>query len=331
MIPQLRFLTGAPSPASAGWDTIRTIPEVTDVVASNITLEMSGIPVDLVTDAINAVRQTAIATVWLGFLSMAPGNPQIIGDPVQVFQGALDVPTITEGAATCAIAITCENPLIDLNRAPQPRFTDVDQQVDYPGDTGFFQVQLLQDYLVLWPSPYQSNPNQTQPQPNFLTIQPGQSGPIAIAVGETVQLVATVTYSDGTTQIVMGPAVLRGWGCSGVFKRSEHRSAREWRDGKRRRNCDGTETGHVRGDGTLRVRSVFWQRSDQPTTPSDRFRHHHRDGSGLAARLPALNLNADMVGASIRIETGMVRVRCVSAFTRTGKTISNGPSLSAEP
>jgi hypothetical protein len=197
-----------------GWlGTIRTIPEVTDVVASNITLEMSGIPVDLVTDAINAVRQTAIATVWLGFLSMAPGNPQIIGDPVQVFQGALDVPTITEGAATCAIAITCENPLIDLNRAPERRFTDVDQQVDYPGDTGFFQVQLLQDYLVLWPSPYQSNPNQTQRQPNFLTIQPGQSGPIAIAVGETVQLVATVTYSDGTTQIVMGPGGPSGWGC----------------------------------------------------------------------------------------------------------------------
>jgi len=96
-----------------GWlGTIRTIPEVTDVVASNITLEMSGIPVDLVTDAINAVRQTAIATVWLGFLSMAPGNPQIIGDPVQVFQGALDVPTITEGAATCYVDLLTDSGLV---------------------------------------------------------------------------------------------------------------------------------------------------------------------------------------------------------------------------
>jgi hypothetical protein len=188
-----------------GWlGQIRAIPEVTDIVASNITLEISGIPVELVTDAINQVRQNGVATVWLGFLSMAGGNPTVIGDPVQVFQGALDVPTITESAATCSIAITCENPLIDLNRAPNRRFTDVDQQLDYPGDTGFFQVQLLQDMNLIWPYP-RGTTDSVEP-PNYLTVYVGSltsNGPFAIALpGGTLQLQCQETRADGSTQDV---------------------------------------------------------------------------------------------------------------------------------
>lgn len=205
--PTSSFPYGSPF-TGIGWlGQIRTIPEVTDIVASNITLELSGIPVELVTDAINQVRQNGVATVWTGFLSTAPGNPVIIGDPVQMFQGALDVPTITEGAATCSISITCENPLIDLNRAPNRRFTDVDQQLDYPGDTGFFQVQLLQDYLILWPSPYSTG--DSVPPPNYLTIYMGtdltDTGPFALSVGQTIQLICRETRNDGSFQVVMGP------------------------------------------------------------------------------------------------------------------------------
>ena len=185
-----------------GWlGQIRAVPQVTDIVASNITLELSGIPSELLTDAINAVRQNSVATVWLGFLSLQPGNPEVIGDPVQIFQGALDVPTITEGAETSSIAITCENPLIDLNRAPSRRFTDVDQQVDYPGDTGFAQVQLLQDYDIVWPAASGSSTTTPAP-PNFIQIYVGavgDSGPFPIAVGETLQLQCQLTRSDGST------------------------------------------------------------------------------------------------------------------------------------
>jgi len=185
-----------------GWlGQIRAVPEVTDIVASNITLELSGIPTELLTDVINAVRENSVATVWLGFLSLQPGNPTIIGDPVQIFQGALDVPTITEGAETSSIAITCENPLIDLNRAPSRRFTDVDQQIDYPGDTGFAQVQLLQDYDIVWPAAAGSSETSPAP-PNFIQIYVGavgDSGPFSIAVGETLQLQCQLTRSDGST------------------------------------------------------------------------------------------------------------------------------------
>lgn len=176
-----------------GWlGQIKAVPAVTDVIAQNITLELSGIPTELITDAINAVRQNSTATLWVAVLDT---NFNVIGDPVQVFAGALDVPTLVEGAETSSIAITGENPLIDLNRSPQRRFTDVDQQVDYPGDTGFFQVQLLQDYNWVWPwpSPYDGSYS----PPAYLQLLP--VSPVIILVGGTMQMTATETMTSGGT------------------------------------------------------------------------------------------------------------------------------------
>lgn len=181
-----------------GWlGQVQSVPQVSDIVATNVTLQLSGIPVELVTDAVNAVRQNSNATLWLGMLDT---NSNVIGDPVQIFQGSLDVPTLTENADTCTISITAESPLVDLNRAPNRRFTDVDQQIDYPGDTGFAAVQLLQDFRLVWPMPYGSN---TSPAPpNYLTIT--SPSPVLVpmpifGIGGTFQLACTETRSDGST------------------------------------------------------------------------------------------------------------------------------------
>jgi Bacterial Ig-like domain (group 2) len=198
--PDATFPYGTPF-TGLGWlGQIQSVPQVADVVAQNVTLLLSGVPAELVGDAIHAVRQNSAATLWLGLLDGA-GN--VIGDPAQIFAGHLDVPTITEGAETCTIAITAENPLIDLNRAPSRRYTDVDQQIDFPGDTGFSFVQLLQDYSLVWPWPYQSNNADVSPAPpDFLTITPGESAPIALAAGGTQQLSCIETESEGPTQDV---------------------------------------------------------------------------------------------------------------------------------
>jgi hypothetical protein len=193
-----------------GWmGSIGSIPSVTDVIATNITLVLSGIPTELLTDAINAVRQNSIATLWLA-LSDANGN--VIADPVQVFQGTCDVPTTKEGAVTSTLSITCENPLIDLNRAPSRRYTDVDQQITYPGDTGFFQVQLLQDFLLLWPAPYGNNNSDSTEPPNYLTITPGQTSPVEVPVGLTQQLTVVETRPDGSTNTIMKAGYTYGGG-----------------------------------------------------------------------------------------------------------------------
>jgi hypothetical protein len=187
-----------------GWlGQIQAVPAVTDVIAQNITLVLSGIPTELVTDAINAVRQNSTATLWVAMLD---GSNNVIGDPVQVFAGSLDVPTLVEGAETSSISITAENPLIDLNRAPERRFTDIDQQTYYPGDTGFFAVQLLQDYNWVWPTPTPNDSGYVPPA--YLTIAP--QGPVLINPGSAVNLVATEIKSDGSNADITAAAA-GGW------------------------------------------------------------------------------------------------------------------------
>lgn len=185
-----------------GWmGQIQSVPQVADVIAQNVTLVLSGIPTEVVTDAINAVRQNSEADIWLGMLDV---NNQIMPDPEQVFAGFLDVPTITEGAQTSTISITAENPLVDLNRAPSRRYTDIDQQIDFPNDIGFFQVQLLQDYNVLWPEPWGTSSTSTEP-PNYLKITQApalNAPPPALSVAATLQLQCIETRSDGSTHDV---------------------------------------------------------------------------------------------------------------------------------
>jgi hypothetical protein len=193
-----------------GWlGAIQSIPQVSDIVAENISLLLSGIPLELLGDAINACRQNSTVTIWDGVLDQ---NGNIVPDPVQVFLGALDVPTHTADASSATISITAENPLVDLNRAPSRRYTDIDQQTDFPGDSGFFQVQLLQDYNVVWPSPIGTSV--TTPAPNYLTPTPGAGGAVIVLVpGQTQPMSCLLTNADGTTEIVAGPGCASNVGC----------------------------------------------------------------------------------------------------------------------
>jgi hypothetical protein len=127
--------------------SISAVQETSDTTAQNITLGLSGIPTEYLSDVINAVQQRTVAQVWFGFLTE---DGAIIADPYQVFQGHTDVPTVTEGGDTSTISITCENPLVDLQRASNRRLTTDDQRIDYPTDKGFDYVAAIQDWNGTW-------------------------------------------------------------------------------------------------------------------------------------------------------------------------------------
>lgn len=176
-----------------GWlGKISSIPQTTKVQAQNITLSLSGIPSELVTEAINQVRMSGTATVWFAFMNGEGALLPAI-DPQQMFYGALDVPTLIDGAATCALSISCENPLISLNLAPNRRFNDADQQVYFPGDLGFSFVDAIANLALFWPAPA---PNSAT-YPNFLTILPNGGD---VGVGGTLSFSVQMTYSDGSTR-----------------------------------------------------------------------------------------------------------------------------------
>ena len=179
-----------------GWlGKISSIPQINKVQARNVTLMLSGIPVNLVAEAVNQVRMTGTATIWFGFLNVSTGA--IIPDPSQVFYGALDVPTLQDSGETCTIAITAENPLVSLQDAPNRRFDDLDQQIYSPGDLGFSFVDSLPNMALFWPVPY----NFPSPFPVDMVISPAGWD---IGVGGTVGISTTMNYSDGSYYTLPG-------------------------------------------------------------------------------------------------------------------------------
>jgi hypothetical protein len=172
-----------------GWlGKISTIPQTTKVQAQNVTLSLSGIVAEFVTEAVGQVRITGTATVWLGYFDSAGA---VIQDPVQLFSGALDVPTMTDDGQVCTLSITAENPLVRLNEAPSRMFDDADQQIYAPGDLGFSFVDALANLTLFWPSPYVSG----SPYPISMGVLPVGAD---IAVGGTVQFYVQINYSDGS-------------------------------------------------------------------------------------------------------------------------------------
>lgn len=172
-----------------GWlAKLSSIPQTTKVQAQNITLSLSGIPPSLVAEATGQVRIPGTATVWLGFLT---SSGAVIQDPVQLFSGALDVPSLTDSGETSTISITCENPLLSLNLAPERLFSDADQQIYHPGDLGMSFVENLANLELFWPAPA----NAPTPYQTYMTVTPSGAD---IAIGGTQQLTLTIYYSDGS-------------------------------------------------------------------------------------------------------------------------------------
>ena len=124
-----------------------SLEETSDVVATGTTVSLSGVPLELVSLAIDEARQGSPGRIWLAFLSE---DRTVIADPVQAFSGRLDVPEIQEDGQSCKITLSYENRLVDLGTARSWRYTHESQQALYPGDLGFEHVTAIQDQEITW-------------------------------------------------------------------------------------------------------------------------------------------------------------------------------------
>jgi hypothetical protein len=125
---------------------ISTIEEDAETVANGAVVTLSGVPLELISLALNSVRQGASGKIYLGFFSAGA----VVNDPVLVFEGKLDVSVIEEGGETATVSIAYESRLIDLQKPRESRYTDKDQQRAYPGDLGFSFVPSLQEKTLNW-------------------------------------------------------------------------------------------------------------------------------------------------------------------------------------
>lgn len=126
---------------------ISTIEDTAEVVATGVTITLSGIPSSFVALAISDAQQGMPGRIWVAQLDAAGA---LIADPVAAFAGRLDVPQIADGAESCTITISYESRLMDLSRPREWRYTHESQQVLQPGDRGFEFVAGLQDREIIW-------------------------------------------------------------------------------------------------------------------------------------------------------------------------------------
>lgn len=126
---------------------ISTITETADLEASGVQLSLSGIDPAVISYALNYLRQGYPCTIHLAFLD---ASMAVIADPVPIWEGFVDVPEISDDAETATLMVSSESRLVDLERPRARRYTDQDQKIDVPLDSGFEFVPGLQDKQIVW-------------------------------------------------------------------------------------------------------------------------------------------------------------------------------------
>ena len=127
--------------------TVSTIEEGSTVKARGITLTMSGIDATALSDVLNEVQQGLPALVYFGLFD---DSLALIPNPVTGFAGRMDQPTLDVDGTTASISIACESRLMDMNTPAERRYTQEDQQRDYPNDEAFQFVNGIQETTIYW-------------------------------------------------------------------------------------------------------------------------------------------------------------------------------------
>ena len=128
---------------------VSAIEETMELRATGAAFRLSGVPVGLVAAAMGEPIQGRSARLWLGFLD---ADLVLIDDPVLLFDGRMDTIEIVDGGEVATLTLFAENRLRDLERPRTRRYTDQDQQAEFPGDRGFEFVPALQDVTINWGS-----------------------------------------------------------------------------------------------------------------------------------------------------------------------------------
>lgn len=126
---------------------VSTIEETMELRAAGMSMQLSGVRNEDLTEVIAEPIQGRRAQVYLGFLNV---NFQLVADPIVIFDGRMDTVEIVDGGTTATITMMVENRLRDLDRARTRRYTDADQQSRYPNDRGLEYVPALQEIDIPW-------------------------------------------------------------------------------------------------------------------------------------------------------------------------------------
>lgn len=126
---------------------LSSIEEAADIRAVGFTITLSGMSAGLISNALSNARQGKAGTLWLALFD---ASGAVIADPYQLQSGRLDFTLVEDAADTCTIGAQYESRMVDLEKPRERRYTNEDQQLDYPADRGFEYMPSLQDMQIVW-------------------------------------------------------------------------------------------------------------------------------------------------------------------------------------
>lgn len=126
---------------------IGVVQETTEIQATSLDFSLSGIDEANIAIVLGESYKGREALMYLGFRDPAGA---VVPDPVLVYSGRMDGSQIQQGTDAWTVTIRTESRLVDLERPPVRRYTDQDQQAEYPGDLGFEFVAEMQNKRIVW-------------------------------------------------------------------------------------------------------------------------------------------------------------------------------------
>ena len=130
--------------------SVGSITETQSVESRGVNLSLSGIPSNLIADAMLQDYQGQVARIYFGTLT----NGQLAVQPYLFLSGYMDVMNVLVDGSTSTITLTIENRIADLLRTKVTRYTNEDQIALFPNDLSLRFVDAIQsDKEILWGVP----------------------------------------------------------------------------------------------------------------------------------------------------------------------------------
>ena len=112
---------------------------------SAITLSLSGVDSDYITEALDSGNLYDVVTIYQG---LRQDDGTLYDDPWTLWKGWYEYAGISVGEES-VVAITCQHDLSQLNEKDGGRYSDEDQQNAYTGDVGLeFTADMVEVKLV---------------------------------------------------------------------------------------------------------------------------------------------------------------------------------------
>lgn len=126
--------------------SISAVPEGAELQSYAVQLTLSGIPAALISLALADQYQGREARLYLALLDE---QHSVSGTPLLIFRGQMDTLDIELGQ-TATLTLTVQSRLADWERPRLRRYTNEDQQTDYPDDKGFEFVAQMAEKTIYW-------------------------------------------------------------------------------------------------------------------------------------------------------------------------------------